>query len=215
MPAALRRVTLGVLLTVLIVLVGCVAAGAQTATTTPPAATTSPAGAAARSTTVATPGDTQSSRTVNRIVLALLALGGLLAVLTFWLWRTTKPKPNHLDGLDSMGTRRWRAASSERRAALLAPVHERRGDIRDEDLIAAPETNGDEAPAAVGPEADEPAAQVADEPAAPVAEEPAEAVAQPAEPAAPAELAAPAAPVAPADVPPPAAELPPPPLASR
>jgi hypothetical protein len=186
MPAVLRRVTLGVLLTVLSVLVGGVAAGAQTATTTPPAATTALAGAPSPSTTVARTGDTQSSRTVNRIVLALLALGGLLAVLTVWLWRTTKPKPNHLDGLDAMGSRRWRAASPERRAALLAPVHERRGEIRDEDLIAVPEANGDQAPATVAPAADEPAA---DEPAT-------------AEPAA----AEPAAP---------AAEWPPPPLASR
>jgi hypothetical protein len=211
MPAALRRVTLGVLLIVLIVLVGGVAAGAQTGTTTPPAATTALAGGApSPSTTAARAGDTQSSRTVNRIVLALLALGGLLAVLAIWLWRITKPKPNHLDGLDAMGSRRWRAASPERRAALLAPVHERRGEIRDEDLIAAPETDGDQAPAAVAPAADEPAAPAAEELAAPDAEEPAEPVVETAVPLAePDEPAEPAAPIAPA------AEWPPPPLASR
>jgi hypothetical protein len=38
-----------------------------------------------------------------------------------------------------MGSRRWRTAAPERRAAILGPVHLRRGEIRDEDLIALPE----------------------------------------------------------------------------
>jgi hypothetical protein len=134
MPAALRQLILGVLATTLLITVGGGArAQAQSATSAPVPVATAPAATGARA------GDTASSRTVNRIVLALLAMAGLLAILALWLWRTSKPKPNHLDGLDAMGSRRWRSATPERRAAILGPVHLRRGEIRDEDLIATPE----------------------------------------------------------------------------
>jgi hypothetical protein len=123
-------------------LVGVAPAAAQT-TTAPPTATSASSVEATATTAAPTTGDTQSSRTVNRIVLALLSLAALLAILGVWLWRTTKPKPSHLDGLDAMGSRRWRAASPDGRAALLAPVHERRGEIRDEQLIAEPDGAGD------------------------------------------------------------------------
>jgi len=143
MPAALRRVLLGLLLSAAgLALAGVAPAAAQT-TIAPPAATSAPAAEATATTAAPTTGDTRSSRTVNRIVLALLSLAGLLAILGIWLWRTTKPKPSHLDGLDAMGSRRWRAASPEGRAALLAPVHERRGEIRDDQVIAEPDVAGD------------------------------------------------------------------------
>ncbi|HEY1279564.1 MAG TPA: hypothetical protein VGF22_07840 [Acidimicrobiales bacterium] len=134
MAAALRQLMLGVLVATLVIVVGSAAtAYAQSATSAPAPVAPAPA------TTIEPTGDTVSSRTVNRIVLALLAMAGLLAILTFWLWRVSKPKANHLDGLDAMGSRRWRAATPERRAAILGPVHLRRGEIRDDDLVAAPE----------------------------------------------------------------------------
>ena len=134
MAAVLRQLILGVAVATLVITVGSAApAPAQSATSAPTSV------ASATGTTVQPAGDTSSSRTVNRIVLALLAMAGLLAILTVWLWRVSKPKPNHLDGLDAMSSRRWRTATPERRAALLGPVHLRRGEIRDEDLVAAPE----------------------------------------------------------------------------
>src|SRR5262245_27418530 len=116
---------------------------AHAQTTTEPAGTSAPAGSTlgrvATSTSLVPAGDKASTRTVNRIVLALLALGGLVLVLTMWLWRTSKPVPRHLDALDAMGSRQWRRASVAARSTMLAPVHERRGEIRDEELIAEPE----------------------------------------------------------------------------
>jgi hypothetical protein len=94
-------------------------AGGQAATTAPPSV----------STTVATPGDDASTRTVNRIVFVLIALAVVLIGVAIWFWRATKPLPRHLDGLDVMGTRRWRAAGPGERSSLLAPVHERRADL--------------------------------------------------------------------------------------
>ena len=134
MVATLRQLILGVLVAAFVITIGSAStAHAQSATSAPVPV------ASAAVTTAARAGDTASSRTVNRIVLALLAMAGLLAILTVWLWRVSKPKPNHLDGLDAMGSRRWRTAAPERRAAILGPVHLRRGEIRDEDLIALPE----------------------------------------------------------------------------
>jgi hypothetical protein len=109
-------------------------ADAQTATTTP--ATTAPP---APSTTAATAGDEASTRTVNRIVLVLVLFAIVLVGMAIWFWRATKPVPRHLDGLDMMGTRRWREGGAPERSALLAPVHERRSEERDDDLIAAPD----------------------------------------------------------------------------
>lgn len=109
-------------------------ADAQTATTAPPRTTAAPA-----PTTSATAGDEASTRTVNRIVLVLVVFAVLLVGMAIWFWRSTKPVPRHLDGLDVMGTRRWREGDSATRSTLLAPVHERRSDERDVDLIAEPE----------------------------------------------------------------------------
>jgi hypothetical protein len=187
MPAVRRKLILGVLVTSLVITVGSVAvADAQSATSAPAPAASAPA------TTVARTGDTASSRTVNRIVLALLAMAGLLAIVTVWLWRASKPKANHLDGLDAMGSRRWRTATPERRAAILGPVHLRRGEIRDEDLIAPPEPVETPEPALVE-------ASVEARPS-PVVEEPASDGSVP-EPAAPLEAPAPAEPGQPSDEP--------------
>jgi hypothetical protein len=110
-------------------------ADAQTATTVPPATTAAPA----PSTTVVTAGDEASTRTVKRIVLVLVLFAIVLVGMAIWFWRATKPVPRHLDGLDMMGSRRWREGGPPERSALLAPVHERRSDERDGDLIAEPE----------------------------------------------------------------------------
>jgi hypothetical protein len=51
----------------------------------------------------------------------------------------TRPLPRHLDGLDLIGTRRWREGGSAQRATLLAPVHERRAEPGEEDVRPEPE----------------------------------------------------------------------------
>jgi len=100
---------------------------------------------AASSTTAATAGDDGSTRTVNRIVAVLVAFAVVLVGVAIWFWRATKPVPRHLDALDLMATRRWREGGSAQRSALLAPVHERRGDERDDDIMAEPEVVAAEA----------------------------------------------------------------------
>jgi hypothetical protein len=128
MTAAGRSRLLVLLASLLLGVTLCLAVGgpadAQTATTAPPVATTAPA----VSTTVARAGDEGSTRTVNRIVAVFVALAVVLVGLAVWFWRATRPVPRHLDGLDLMGTRRWRQGGSAERSALLAPVHERRGE---------------------------------------------------------------------------------------
>jgi hypothetical protein len=79
---------------------------------------------------------------VNRIVGALVFFAVALLVLGAWFWRVTKPVPRHLEALDAMGSRSWRRGGSGERAALLAPVHERRGEAREADLIVAPLVEG-------------------------------------------------------------------------
>jgi hypothetical protein len=109
-------------------------ASAQTATTAP-ASTAAPA----VSTTVPSAGDAASTRTVNRIVAVLAAFAVVLLGLAIWFWRATTPVPRHLDGLDMMGTRRWRQGGPAERSTLLAPVHERRGEEDGADQAAEPE----------------------------------------------------------------------------
>ena len=108
--------------------VGLRAAPVRAQTTTVPVVTSA---APAPSTTAATAGDEASTRTVNRIVFVLAAFAVVLVGLAIWFWRTTKPMPRHLDGLDLMGSRRWRDADPAGRSTLLAPVHERRAEVRD------------------------------------------------------------------------------------
>jgi flagellar basal body-associated protein FliL len=126
------------LLVLLVVLLAAVVLGgpahAQTNTTAPPVTnvTSTP------STTAATAGDAASTRTVNRIVIVLIAFAVVLVGMAIWFWRATKPLARHLDGLDLMGTRRWREGGSSQRATLLAPVHERRAASRDEESLPEP-----------------------------------------------------------------------------
>ncbi len=167
MPAAGRSpllalcVTLALTTALALVVVG--PADAQSPTTIAPAPTsvatsvtasvvssTAVTTASAVTTTVATAGDEESTRTVNRIVAVLVGLAIVLLGLAIWLWRSTKPAPRYLDALDVMGTRSWRDADPAARAVLLAPVHERRGQEPDDDLVAWPEV---EAPADVAPDA--------------------------------------------------------------
>jgi hypothetical protein len=113
-------------------------ASAQTNTTAPAVTAAAPA----PSTTAASAGDEASTRTVNRIVAVLVAFAIILVGLAIWFWRATKPTPRHLDGLDMMGTRRWRQADPADRSVLLAPVHERRGEADSADVMAEPEPVG-------------------------------------------------------------------------
>ena len=135
-------------------------ADAQTSTTVAPvpAAPVAATTAVAVTTTVPKAGDAASTRTVNRIVAVLVGLAVVLLGVAVWFWRSTKPVPRHLDGLDLMGTRPWQDAGPGGRSALLAPVHERRGEERDDDLIAPPPHS--EAPAAA---AEDPEVAVVDE----------------------------------------------------
>ncbi len=139
MPAVGRSRLLFVLVSLLL---GVVAVGAtggpasgQTNTTAPPVTSAAPA----PSSTAATAGDEASTRTVNRIVAVLIALAVVLVGVAIWFWRATKPTPRHLDGLDMMGSRRWRDGDPAARSVLLAPVHERRGEADADDVAAEPE----------------------------------------------------------------------------
>ena len=135
-------VILGVMILVGPSLLGAGArAGAQTNPTGPPVTTV----ALGSSTTAASAGDAASTRTVNRIVAVLITFAVVLVWVAIWFWRATKPVPRHLDALDLMATRRWREGGSAQRSALLAPVHERRGDERDDDIMAEPEVVAAEA----------------------------------------------------------------------
>jgi hypothetical protein len=108
---------------------------AQTNTTAPAVTAAAPA----PSTTAASAGDEASTRTVNRIVAVLVAFAIVLVGVALWFWRATKPTPRHLDGLDMLGTRRWRQAGPADRSVLLAPVHQRRGEADGADVAADPE----------------------------------------------------------------------------
>jgi hypothetical protein len=140
MSAAGRSRLLLLLASLLLGLVVFAAAGGrafgQTDPTAPPVTTASPA----PSTTAATAGDEASTRTVNRIVAVLVGLAIVLVGVAIWFWRATKPMPRHLDGLDMMGTRRWREGGPADRAVLLAPVHERRGEAERPDTVAEPDS---------------------------------------------------------------------------
>jgi hypothetical protein len=102
-------------------------------------ATTTPAVVPVTATTAPPISDAKSARSVRRIEIAFISLGVLLLLVTIWYWRTTKPLPAPLEALDALGARRWRRADGARRAAMLAPIHERRGEIRDADLVVPPE----------------------------------------------------------------------------
>jgi hypothetical protein len=84
---------------------------------------------------------------VNRIIAVLVFFGVVLLGLAAWFWWATKPVPRHLDALDAMSSRSWRDAGPAERSAMLAPVHERRGELREDDLIVASEPVEEAVPA--------------------------------------------------------------------
>lgn len=55
-------------------------------------------------------GDPDGTRTVTAIVALLLVLGLGLIMLTVWLFRMTRPDPEVLAPLETMGERKWRRA---------------------------------------------------------------------------------------------------------
>ena len=67
---------------------------------------------------LATIGDPDGTRTVTSIIALLVALGLALAMLSVWLYRTTRPDPELLAPLETMGERRWRRSDplAQRRA---------------------------------------------------------------------------------------------------
>jgi len=75
--------------------------------------------------------DPGSTRTVNRIIAALLVLGGVLLAVTIWFWVSTKPLHPSLEALDLMSSRRWATASRPKRDRLLAKLHALRGPLDD------------------------------------------------------------------------------------
>lgn len=83
-------------------------------------------------TTAAPINDAKATRLVNRVILALVGLALLVAFLTFWYWRATKPVPPALDGLDLLSTRKWLRGKPEKRARLLAEFHAKRGPVPEE-----------------------------------------------------------------------------------
>jgi hypothetical protein len=152
---------------------------ARQAVTTAPAVSSgsTPAGAATTASAATTPGlvpvtattappisDAKSARSVRRVEIAFISLGVLLLLVTLWYWRTTKPLPAPLEALDALGSRRWRKADGAQRAAMLAPIHERHGELRDTELIAPPDKSAEPEPE-VEPEVEpEPEPEVEPEP---------------------------------------------------
>lgn len=63
-------------------------------------------------------GDPDGTRTVTSIIALLVAFGLALAMVAVWLHRTTRPDPELLAPLETMGERKWRRADpvAQRRA---------------------------------------------------------------------------------------------------
>jgi hypothetical protein len=116
----------------------------------------------ASATTTAKAGDNASTRTVNRIIGVLVFFGVALLALAAWFWWATKPVPRHLDALDAMSSRSWRQAGAAERSAMLAPVHERRAEMREEEFVAASAEPVEGPESVVEGEEAEPAAAVED-----------------------------------------------------
>jgi hypothetical protein len=68
------------------------------------------------------------------VLIALVGLALLVALLTFWYWRSTKPVPTSLEGLDVMSSRKWLRGRPDKRARLLAEYHARHGAVPVEDI---------------------------------------------------------------------------------
>jgi hypothetical protein len=83
--------------------------------------------------------DKSSSRTVNIIIGALIALGLLMLLVAIWLWRASRPVPSHLEGLDLITKRRWLRSDENRREHLLDSIREVRGAAPTPSLVGEPE----------------------------------------------------------------------------
>ena len=59
-------------------------------------------------------GDPESTRRINRVIVALLGLAVLFAAITVWFWRVTRPVAAHLEGLEIIGRSRLRAGHLDR-----------------------------------------------------------------------------------------------------
>lgn len=59
---------------------------------------------------LATIGDPEGTRTVTSIIALLVAVGLALAMVSVWLYRTTRPDHELLAPLEVMGDRKWRRA---------------------------------------------------------------------------------------------------------
>lgn len=66
--------------------------------------------------------DTESTRTILLVVGGLVAMGVLLAVVTVWFWRSTRPDHPALAPLEVMGDRRFAARSAFEQRQILDQV---------------------------------------------------------------------------------------------
>ena len=97
-------------------------------TTVPlPTQSTSLTPVSAPATTAPPINDAKATELVNRVVAALIGLGVLIALLTFWYWRSTKPVPPSLEGVELMSTRKWLRGKPDKRARLLGGVPRQAG----------------------------------------------------------------------------------------
>ena len=95
------------------------------ASVTPPSLVTAPTIAPVTATTAepVTIKQRSARRTVDTLIVVLLALAVIVLGVTFWYWRVTKPVPRQLEPLATMSTRTWRRAPAGRREARLERVH--------------------------------------------------------------------------------------------
>lgn len=70
--------------------------------------------------------DPAARRTIDGLVIGLLALGALVAGLTVWYWRSTQPMPPALEPLVLMSGRRFRARPRPAQDEALDEVRERK-----------------------------------------------------------------------------------------
>ena len=104
-------------------------------TTVPlPTQSTSLTPVSAPATTAPAINDAKATELVNRVVAALIGLGVLIALLTFWYWRSTKPVPPSLEGVELMSTRKWLRGKPDKRARLLGEYHAKRGPVPEESI---------------------------------------------------------------------------------